>query len=402
MSELRKFALCLLAVGFFFYGGYAQDQKPEPKEEGFVFTPIKELKATPVEDQYKSGTCWSFSGLSFMESEMLRQGKPAVNLSEMFLVRHCYFDKAVKDVRLHGSLNFGGGGAFTDILYVWKNYGMVPEEVYEGLSYGEKKHVHAEIDEVLKDYVDGVIKGKKVTTAWKDGFNGILDAYFGKLPEVFHYQGKEYTPQSFAKDYCGLNVDDYVMLTSYTHHPFYKPFVLEVPDNWLWGDVYNVPLDELEQVIDNAINTGYTVAWAADVSEKGFQTTKKGVAVVPEVSVSDMKDSELSKWEKLSEKEKDEELYKLDKPGKEKVITQEMRQEAFDNYETTDDHGMHIIGISKDQNGTLYYKVKNSWGKYNKYDGYFYASKPFVRYKTMSIMVHKDAIPKALRKKLGI
>ncbi|MDP4183648.1 MAG: C1 family peptidase [Bacteroidota bacterium] len=404
MSELKKLILTGIGAGILFLGGYSQEQKEEPKAEGFKFTTIKELKTTSVKDQYKSGTCWSFSGLSFMESEMLRMGKPEVNLSEMFVVRHCYYDKAVKDVRLLGSLNFGPGGAFSDILYVWKNYGIVPNDVYNGLTIGEKKPIHGEMDEVLKDFIDGVIKNqnKKVSPVWKTAFDGILDAYLGKLPEKFNYNGKEYTPQSFAKDYCGLNPDDYVMLSSYTHHPFYQKFAIEVPDNWLWGEVYNVPIDELEQVIDNAINTGYTVAWAADVSEKGFATSKKGVAVIPDANGSDLKGAEIAKWEKLTDTEKEAALYKLDAPGAEKTITQEMRQVAFDDYETTDDHGMHIIGIAKDQNGTLYYKVKNSWGKYNLYDGYFYASKPFVRYKTMSIMLHKDALPKALKKKLGL
>jgi bleomycin hydrolase len=403
MNHLKIFIL-LAGLLAFSWNVSAQDQEKSSKEEGYHFTTVKDLPHTSVKDQYRSGTCWAFSGLSFLESEMLRMGKPKTDLSEMFVVYHCYIDKAIKTVRLHGNLNFGPGGAFHDVTYVLKNYGMVPEEAYAGLNYGEKKHVHGEMDAVLKNIVDAVDenKNRKLSTAWEESITGTLDAYLGKLPASFDYQGKNYTPKTFATDYCGLNPDDYVEITSFTHHPFYSKFKLEVPDNWEWDEVYNVPLDEMIQIIDHSLNTGYTVAWAADVSEKGFATTKKGVAVVPDADVKDMTNSEQSKWEKLSQKQKNEELYKLDKPGKEKQITQAMRQRAFDDWQTTDDHGMHIIGLAKDQNGTIYYKVKNSWGDYNAYDGYFYASKPYVRYKTTCIMVNKNAIPKEIRKKLGL
>lgn len=380
----------------------AQEKKEE--EKGYQFTPIKDIPCTPVQDQGRSGTCWSFSGLGFLEAEMLRLGKPAVNLAEMFVVYHSYSDKAVKYVRLHGSLNFGAGGAFHDVTNVVKEYGIVPEEVYNGLNYGEDKHVHGELDRLLLDDVKAVVDNpnKKLTSAWHDVLDGTLDAYLGKLPEKFKYQEKEYTPLTFAKEYVGLNMDDYVEISSYSHHPFYTKFIIEVPDNWSWDEIYNVPVNELEEIIDNAVNTGYTVAWAADVSEKGFATSQKGVAVVPIVDKANMTDAEITKWEKLNEKEKNEELYKLTKPGPEKVITQELRQIDFDNYQTTDDHGMLIVGTAKDQAGNIYYKVKNSWGDYNDYHGYFYASKPYVSYKTTSIMVHKDAIPKNIRKKLNL
>jgi len=399
-----KFFMLLAGLLAFTWNVSAQDKEKSSKEEGYHFTTVKELPHTSVKDQYRSGTCWAFSGLSFLESEMLRMGKPKVNLSEMFVVYHCYIDKAIKTVRLHGNLNFGPGGAFHDVTYVLKNYGIVPEDVYTGLNYGEKKHVHGEMDDVLKGIVDAVIenKNKKLSTAWEESVTGTLDAYLGDLPTKFEYKGKDYTPKTFANEYCGLNPDDYVEITSFTHHPFYSKFKLEVPDNWEWDEVYNVPLDEMMKIIDNSLNNGYTVAWAADVSEKGFSTSKKGIAVVPDADVKDMTNSELSKWEKLTDKQKNKELYKLDKPGKEKHITQEMRQEAFDDWQTTDDHGMHIIGLAKDQNGTMYYKVKNSWGDYNAWDGYFYASKPYVRYKTTCIMVNKNAIPKAIREKLGL
>ncbi|MGD9928542.1 MAG: C1 family peptidase, partial [Mangrovibacterium sp.] len=285
-----------------------------------------------------------------------------------------------------------------------KKYGIVPESAYNGLNYGEEKHVHGEMDRLLEEQVKAVVenRNKKLSTAWEEIARGTLNSYLGELPKTFEYEGTEYTPQSFARDYVGLNMDDYIQISSYTHHPFYSKFIIEVPDNWLWGEVYNVPMEELEAIIDYSIESGYTVAWAADVSEKGFSTSKQGIAVVPEVDKADMTDAEIGKWEKLTEKEKEEQLYALNKPGKEKLITQELRQIDFDNYQTTDDHGMLITGTAKDQNGNPYYKVKNSWGNYNDYDGYFYASKPYVKYKTMSIMVHKDAIPKTIRKKLNL
>jgi len=382
----------------------AQDQKEDEKEKGYQFTSIKEIPVTSVKDQYRSGTCWSFSGLGFLEAELLRLGKPEVDLSEMFVVYHAYSDKAEKYVRLHGNLSFSAGGAFHDVTNVIKKYGIVPEEVYTGLNYGEEKHVHGELDRVLLENVKAVVENpnKKISTVWQESLNSTLNNYFGELPEKFNYKGKEYTPQTFASDFVGLNMDDYVEISSYTHHPFYSKFMIEVPDNWSWDEVYNVPLNELDEIIDNAISTGFTVAWAADVSEKGFSTSQKGVAVVPVVDKANMTDAEISKWEKQKEKERNEELYKLSKPGVEKVITQEMRQIDFDNYQTTDDHGMVIVGTAKDQAGNLYYKVKNSWGDYNDFGGYFYASKPYVKYKTMSVMVHKDAIPKNIRKKLNL
>lgn len=378
----------------------AQDET----KNGYHFTSIKEIPNTPVKDQYRSGTCWSFSGLGFLEAEMLRKGKSEVDLAEMFIVWHTYDEKASKYVRLHGNLNFSAGGAFHDVTNIIKRYGIVPEEAYPGLNYGETKHVHGEMDRVLKKQVEAVIENpnKKLSPAWRESLRGTLDSYLGEIPETFEYKGQTYTPMSFASDYVGLDMDDYVQISSYTHHPFYSKFIIEVPDNWMWGQVYNVPLEDMETIVDNSIENGYTVAWAADVSEKGFSTSKKGVAVIPDADKQEMSDAEIARWEELSDKEKNDELYKLEKPGAEKVITQEMRQEAFDNYTTTDDHGMLIVGTAKDQNGSIYYKVKNSWGDYNNYDGFFYASKPYVKYKTMSIMVHKDAIPKSIQKKLNL
>ena len=401
---MRRFNVLFLMICFVFSAITAVAENDEKQEDGYQFTDVKVLSNTSVKDQNRSGTCWSFSGLGFLEAEMLRLGKPEVDLSEMFIVWHTYDSKAVKHVRLHGNLNFAAGGAFHDVTYMVKKYGIVPEAVYSGLNYGEEKHVHGEMDRVLKDQVDAVIlnKNKKLSTAWRDAIRSTLNTYLGEIPENFEYEGEEYTPKSFASDVVGLNMDDYVEISSYTHHPFYSTFIIEVPDNWMWNEVYNVPIDEMEQIIDFSLENNITVAWASDVSEKGFNTSKKGVAVIPEISVENMDNAEIAKWEDMSDKEKEEKIYKLSKPGKEKEITQEMRQLAFDNYQTTDDHGMLIVGTAKDQNGTLYYKVKNSWGEYNDYDGYFYASKPYVRYKTMSIMVHKDGIPKNIRKKLNL
>ncbi|MCF6331914.1 MAG: aminopeptidase [Draconibacterium sp.] len=378
--------------------------KKDKKPEGYVFKDEITLPATPVKNQYRSGTCWSFSGLSFLESEMLRLGKPVVDLSEMFIVWHSYSEKAQKDVRVHGSLNFSAGGAFHDVTNVIRDFGIVPESVYDGLNYGEDKHVHGEMDRVLKQHVDAVIenKNRKLSTVWLEAVEGTLNTYLGEIPQKFEYEGKSYTPQSFASDFVGLNMDDYVEITSFSHHPFYSKFILEVPDNWSWDEVYNVPLNEMEEIIDYSLNNGFTVAWAADVSEKGFVSSNKGVAVVPSAKTEDMSDAEIARWDTLSEKDREKELYKIEKPVPEIVVTQEMRQAAFDNYSTTDDHGMHIIGTAKDQEGVTFYKVKNSWGDYNKYKGYFYVSKPYVNYKTTCIMVHKDAIPQSIREKLDL
>ena len=380
------------------------DKKKKEESKGYVFEDEILLPVTSVKDQYRTGTCWSFSGLSFLESEMLRLGKPEVDLSEMFVVWNTYLEKAQKHVRVHGSLNFAAGGAFHDVLNIITDYGIVPEEIYDGLNYGEKKHVHGEMDRVLKQHVDAVIenKNRKLSTVWIEPIEGTLNSYLGEIPLNFEYQGKNYTPQSFATDFVGLNMEDYIEITSYTHHPFYSKFIIEIPDNWSWDEVYNVPINELEEIIDYSLNNGFTVAWAADVSEKGFVSSNKGVAVMPSSKTEDMSDAEITRWEALSEKEQQQQMYKLDEPTAEMVITQEMRQIAFDNYTTTDDHGLHIIGTAKNQDGNTFYKVKNSWGNYNKYNGYFYASKPYVNYKTMSIMVHKDAIPQSIKEKLEL
>ena len=368
----------------------------------YVFTPVKELKVTPVKNQNRTGTCWSFSGLGFLEAELIRQGNGEFDLSEMFIVGHSYKDKADKYVRLHGKLNFGQGGSFEDVLYVTKHYGAVPESVMNGLQYGEDMHVHGEMEAIAYNYVNAVVKNNngKLSTSWKKGYDAVIDSYLGEVPEKFTYNGKEYTPQTFAKE-LGLNIDDYVSLTSYTHHPFYSEFPLEIEDNWRWANSYNLPLDEFMAVFENAINTGYSIAWGSDVSEKGF--TRNGIAVIPDIKAIETSGSDQDKWVGLSKTEKDNEIKKLiEKPCQEIAVTQAMRQEAYDNYQTTDDHGMIIYGIAKDQTGKKFYMVKNSWGTDNKYQGTWYASEAFVAYKTMNIIVHKDALPKTIAKKLGL
>lgn len=395
---LSLFALCLALTA----GAQTADTT---SAEGYRFTDTKIIPTTAVKDQSRSGTCWCFSTLSFLESEILRAGGPALHLSEMWIVRHSFMDKAEKYVRMHGSLNFAEGGASHDVTEGIKAHGIVPFEVYPGLNYGTEKPDFHELSVVLKAYLDAVVKtgdksGKALSTAWKRGFDAILDEYFGPLPETFTYEGKEYTPETFAAQ-LPIDLDNYIDISSFTHHPFYTQFIIEVPDNWMWGTVYNVPLDEMMQIIDHALEQGYTVSWGTDVSEKGFSRTK-AIGIVPEADTESMSGTEAERWGKLTDKEKEAALYKFDKPGKERTITQQMRQTAFDNYETTDDHGMLIMGTATDQAGNRYYKVQNSWNVLPPYDGFWYFSRPFVAYKTTSIMVNKQALPKEIARKLGL
>jgi bleomycin hydrolase len=331
------------------------------------FTIEKQLPATPVKDQNETGTCWSFATTSFIESELIRTGRGEWDLSEMYFVRKAYELKADKYVRMHGTTNFAQGGLAMDVIQIWKTSGLVPEEVYHGLTPGDSLPVHNEMDAVLKGYVDQVIRNRNgsLTPVWKEGFRGILDAYLGAEPLSFRYGGEEQSPRSFA-DGLGLNPEEYVAIGSFTHHPFYSPFILEIPDNWLWGEILNVPLDELMAILENALNKGYTVCWDTDYGEKGYNW-KEGVASFPS------------------------------------PVSQEMRQQWFDDYSTTDDHLEHITGLARDQQGNRFYLVKNSWGSGGHiYGGYHYVSESYMRAKTIFLMVHRDAVPSALARKLGI
>lgn len=405
MKKTMTTLILLLFLGIAFPNtAFADDEKDKEDKSCYEFTPIKMLKTTSVKDQYKSGTCWSFSALSFVETELLRLGKPEYDLSEMFVVRTSYTDKAKQYVRWHGNRTFAPGGNFHDIMLSWKNYGLVPEEAYPGLEYGEEKHKHGELDALLNSYVNTVIKNRNKTLSpvWIEGYNGILDAYLGDYPDSFTFKGKTYSPKTFASS-LGINPDDYIELTSYNHHPYYEQFVLELPDNWANCLVYNVPLDDLIDIIDNAVENGYSVAWGGDVSSKGFNFKKHGIGVVLKDEFEDSEGSEMSKWDDVPYRSRMDSLYNFTEIREEKEITPEIRQKAFDSWDVTDDHGMHIVGTAKDQEGNLYYYTKNSWNDdSNLYDGYLYMSVPYVKLNTTAIMIHKDALPAGIKSKLGV
>ena len=399
---LFSFALCAMSLSML-----AQDANEATSDttEGFRFTTIDSIAITPVKDQNRSGTCWSYSTIGFLESELLRMGKGEYDLSEMFVVHHTMLDRAEYVVRMYGTAQFAPGGSAYDVIYCLKNYGLVPQAAMPGIQYGstpaDTLPVHTELDAVAGGVVDAVANSvlKKLTPVWKKALTAVYDTYLGECPETFTYNGKEYTPKSFAEE-LGLNADDYVSITSYTHHPFYTTFALEVPDNWRMDQMYNVPMEEMMAIIDNALANGYTLAWGADISEMCF--TRKGLGVVPEEEKAvDLSGSDAARWLGLSATDKRDELTK--KPLPEKVITQEMRQAAYDSWENTDDHGMQIFGVAKDQNGKRYYMVKNSWGtQKSEYKGIWYVSEAYMQYKTNDVLVHKNAIPKNIRKKLGI
>ncbi|NOQ25921.1 MAG: aminopeptidase [Bacteroidales bacterium] len=397
-----KTVLTLIVVLFttVFINAYSQTDE---YTNGYEFEIIKELKSTSVKNQFRSGTCWSFAGNSFLESELIRMGKPELDLSEAWIIRHSYSDKAIDYVRWQGNLNFGGGGGFNDITNAIKKYGLVTEEVYAGLNYGTDKFVHSELDAVLLGYMEQVIKNKnkELSTAWHYGFNGILDAYLGENIESFKYEGKDFTPKIFATDFLGLNPDDYIEVTSFSHHPYYSEFILEIPDNWALDAVYNVQLNDIIDIIDNSIEMGYTVAWGGDVSDEGF-SWNHGVAIIPDVIYEETSGTDKERLTGLTEEEKDEIIYSFEKPLKELEITPELRQKEFDNYNITDDHAMHIVGIAKDQNGNKYYKVKNSWDTTNIYNGFLFMSETYIKYKMTDMMIHKDVVPKSIAKKLGL
>ena len=366
-----------------------KDNQSENAKEGFRWNPVVDVERMAVENQGASGTCWSYSSNSFLESEMVRTGKEPVDLSEMYIVRKTYEEKAEKYVRMHGHLNFGQGGALPDVIDTYKKYGAIPENAYKGLNYGLDYNRHGEMEAILQGMLDAVVanKNKKLTPVWKEAFSSVLDVYLGEEPEQFEYNGKMYTPKSFADEVVGLKGNDYVQITSWQHHGLYEPCVIMVPDNWTYGTSYNVAMDDMTAIIDHALKNGYSIAWATDVSEKYF-SWKNGIAYVPE-----------KEYSKMSSEER-EAMFNGPKPEME--ITADLRQASYDNYATTDDHGMQIVGISKDQNGKEWYLVKNSWGTGNDYEGYLYVSKNYVKYKTLSFLLHKDALPGKIRQKLSL
>lgn len=396
-------ALALLAV---VATGVNAKGKKQPKVDPNkpVFTIVKENPITSVKDQNRSGTCWAYSTLSYFESEILKNTGKTYDLCESFVANKDYMDRAVQVVRYHGDMQFAQGGSAYDVYYVLKNYGICPEDAmpFPGSLYGDSLNNFNEFFSLLEPYVEGIAtnKASKISGQWKVGFQGILDAYLGKCPENFTYEGKNYTPKSFASS-LGLNMDDYVTITSYTHHPFYSQFVVEVQDNWRNPASYNLPMDEMMQIIDNAVMNGYTVAWGGDVSEPGF--TRDGLAyMIDAKKMQSLQGSDMARWLGLSAAKRRNIIDSLGCNVPEVQPTQEMRQERFDNWELTDDHGMLIYGIAKDQNGKEYYMVKNSWGEAGKYKGTWYMTKTFIAANTMDYMVNKNAIPANIRKKMGI
>ena len=391
-------ALCALP-------GFAADSVSS--NDSLVFTTVIANPVTPIKNQNNSGTCWSYSALAFLESEVIKKDpkKKDIDLCESFLVSKTYTDRADRNVRTHGDASFSQGGSFYDAIFCMDRYGLIPEGLmpYPNTLYGDSLFNFTAFFPPMEAYIHAISKSdaKKINPIWKKNVQSMLDGYFGECPTEFTYTGVKYTPNSIENDYLKLDPNDYVSLTSYTHHPFYSSFILEIQDNWRWASSYNLPLDEFMRVMDEAVKNGWTFAWGADVSEEGFsRRTGKNrcVATVPDTKATAGVGSDQSRWtgEKAGAK-----ISQADAAG-EKVITQEMRQEGYDNWTTTDDHGMQIYGIAKDQTGKEYFMMKNSWGEYGPYKGFWYVSKPYVAYKTMNIVINKNAIPKDIRKKLGI
>lgn len=388
----------LSAVAFILgIGAFAQS-----KVDTVQFTVVKANPITSIKNQNKSGTCWAYSSLAFFESELLRLGKGEHDLAESFVVTKTMLDRATKAVRTHGDVSFSQGGSFYDVLYCLKHYGIVPQTAMAapGSTYGDTLYNHNELDQIATAYVNAIAKGSQKTLSpiWRQGLEKIYDAYMGEIPATFTEKGKTYTPKSYAES-LGLKYDDYVSLTSFNHEPFYSSYVIEVQDNWRWAQSYNLPIDELMRTMEDAVKNGYTFAWGADVSEDYFGRRGNSIAKLPSNlgTAHDLKGSDAARWTGTDGKKAVEV-----KDGDEPTVTQEMRQKAYDNWETTDDHGMQIYGLAKDPSGKEYFMVKNSWGFYGPYKGHFYASKGYVAYKTMNILIHKNAIPKDIRKKLGI
>ena len=395
---MKKKTILLSALALTF----AMPLSAQTENSGFQFTTIKSNPISSVKNQNRSSTCWCFSTLSFFESELLRMGKGEYDFSEAFVVNKTMMDRAVKAVRTHGDVSFSPGGFASDVEYCWKHYGIIPQDAMPAMGslQGLDLPNNGELDDLAGAYVKTITDKEDgpISPLWKQGLQSIYDSYLGKCPEEFTYNGKKYTPKSFAES-LPINIDDYITITSFTHHPFYEQFAIEVPDNWRWALAYNLPLDEMMRVIDNAVNNGYCLAWGSDVSELGFSRT--GIGQMPDVENPNFAGSDMARWTGLVYKS-EKKSFLTSKPFTEIEATQELRQNGYDNWETTDDHGMLIYGIAKDQNGKEYYMAKNSWGTDNPYKGTWYFTKTFVALKTIDVMVHKDAIPKDIAKKLGI
>lgn len=361
----------------------------DKSKENFTFTDIINLANTAIKNQGSSGTCWSYSTNSFLESEMIRIGKQPIELSQIFSARNAYIEKGKNYVRMHGAVTLGDGGACHDVINMYKKYGALPQELYTGLNYGTDKNKFAEMGAITQAILAAVVKNPngELTPNWEKAYTAAIDSYLGEVPNTFNYKGKNYTPQTFAKELVGINPDDYIEFSSFTNVPYYTKTMFMVPDNWSFDLLYNVQINDMTDIIDNALKNGYTVAWATDVSEKSF-SWKNGVAYVPNKSFDDMTAEEKNTM--------------FNGPKQEPEITPEMRQKAFDNYQTTDDHGMHIVGLAKDQTGKEYYIVKNSWGATNDYKGYLYVTKNFVKYKTTAFLINKHAVPSTIAKKIGV
>ena len=399
-----KKIMTLALVAMLATGAQAPDKKDAENPNKPVFTTIKEMPITSIKNQNRSGTCWAYSTLSFFESEILKKSGKTYDLAEMYIANKDYMDRAWLTVRMHGDSQFSQGGSAGDVLVLLREKGVVPESAMAapGSLTGDSLANFNEFFSVMEPYVAAVSKStaKKMSSQWAVGLQGILDAYLGKCPEEFTYEGKKYTPLSFAQS-LGLNWDDYVSITSFTHHPFYTDFAVEVQDNWRWERSYNVPMDEMMRIIDNALANGYTVAWGGDVSSDGFTRDGLGLAVDDKATQS-LAGSDQAKWTKMTPAKKKSVIDSLGVKAPEIVPTQELRQQEFDNWTLTDDHGMHIYGLAKDQNGKEYYMVKNSWGETGDYKGIWYMTKAFVAANTMDFLVNKNAVPKDIRKKLGI
>jgi hypothetical protein len=396
--------LTLTAAVLFATSVSAADQKEAAKANKPVFTIVKENPITSIKDQNRSGTCWDYSTLSFFEAEILKKTGKTYDLCESFVANKNYMDRAKTVVRMHGDAQFSQGGSAYDVLYVLKNYGICPQDAmpFPGSLTGDSLYNFNEFFSVMEPYVKAVATNKapKISNQWKQGLQSILDAYLGKCPESFTYKGKTYTPKSFAAS-LGLDWNDYETFTSYTHHPFYTAFPVEVQDNWRQPASWNLPMEEMMKIIDNAVMNGYTIAWGGDVSEPGF--TRDGLAyMVDGKKIQSTKGSDMARWLGLSAAKKKDIIAELGVNVPEVKASQELRQERFDNWELTDDHGMVIFGIAKDQNGKEYYMVKNSWGETGAYKGIWYITKTFIATNTMDFMVNKNAVPKDIRKKLGI